>query len=78
MVKAKATLLLALLLLLPALGAEHSEEESFLPFLFVTFAITWIAFFVYAFFINRKQADLDREIEMLRAMQEEDNDSNTP
>ena len=72
MAKAKATLLAALLLLLPALGAEHTEGESFLPFLFVTFAITWIAFFVYAFFINRKQADLNQEIETLRAMQEED------
>ena len=77
MAKAKATLLSALLLLLPALGAEHTEEENFLPFLFATFAITWIAFFVYAFFINRKQADLNQEIETLRAMQEEDN-ADTP
>ena len=77
MVKAKATLLLALLLLLPALGAEQAEGESFLPFLFVAFAITWIAFFVYAFFINRKQADLQREIEMLRALQD-DEDTDTP
>ena len=77
MAKANATLLAALLLLLPALGAEHTEEENFLPFLFVAFAITWIAFFVYAFFINRKQADLNREIEMLRALQEEDN-ADTP
>ena len=60
---------MALLLLLPALGAQQAEGESFLPFLFVAFAITWIAFFVYAFFINRKQADLQREIEMLRALQ---------
>ena len=76
MVKAKATLILALLLLLPALGAKQAEGESFLPFLFVAFAITWIAFFVYAFFINRKQADLQREIEMLRALQ--DDDAETP
>ena len=75
MAKANATLLAALLLLLPALGAEHTEGESFLPFLFVAFAITWIAFFVYAFFINRKQADLNREIETLRALQDDDADT---
>ena len=75
MAKANATLLAALLLLLPALGAEHSEEENFLPFLFVTFAITWIAFFVYAFFINRKQADLNQEIELLRALHDKDEDT---
>ena len=75
MVKAKATLLAALLLLLSALGAEHAEGENFLPFLFVAFAITWIAFFVYAFFINRKQADLNREIETLRALQDDDADT---
>ncbi len=76
MAKAKATLLAAILLLLPALGAEQAEGETFLPFLFVAFAITWIAFFVYAFFLSRKQADLNREIETLRALQDDD-DTNT-
>lgn len=72
MVKRNALLLAALLLMLPALGAEG---EDFLPFLFAAFAVTWVAFFVYAFFITRKQADLKQEIEVLRAMQEKDEEA---
>lgn len=72
MAKRNALLAAALLLMLPALGAEG---EDFLPFLFVAFAITWVAFFAYAFFITRKQADLKQEIETLRAMQGEDDES---
>ena len=54
-------------LLVPAmLGANHTEGEEFLPFLFAVFAVTWVAFFVYAFFMTRKQADLKREIDALR------------
>jgi len=48
------------------LGANHTEGEEFLPFLFAVFAVTWVAFFVYAFFMTRKQADLKREIDALR------------
>lgn len=72
MAKHKATLIAALLLALPALGAEG---EDFLPFLFAAFAVTWVAFFAYAFFITRKQADLKQEIETLRTMQGEDDDA---
>lgn len=72
MAKRNATLLAVLLLMLPALGAEG---EDFLPFLFAAFAVTWVAFFVYAFFISRKQADLRQEIEVLRAMQDKDEEA---
>ena len=61
-----AAMLVALLLLVPALlGSSHTEGEDFLPFLFAVFAVTWAAFFAYAFFMSRKQADLKREIEFL-------------
>ena len=54
-------------MLVPAmLGANHTEGEEFLPFLFAVFAVTWVAFFIYAFFMTRKQADLKREIDALR------------
>ena len=72
MAKRNATLLAVLLLMLPALGAEG---EDFLPFLFAAFAVTWVAFFVYAFFITRKQADLKQELDTLRAMQDKDEEA---
>ncbi|MQG76873.1 MAG: CcmD family protein [SAR202 cluster bacterium] len=64
----RLTLLVGLVtLLVPAmLGANHTEGEEFLPFLFAVFVVTWVAFFVYAFFMTRKQADLKREIDALR------------
>ena len=38
-----------------------------LPFLFAAFAVTWIAFFAYAFFVSRRQQELRKEIEELRS-----------
>ena len=37
-----------------------------LPFLFFAFAVTWIAFFAYAFFVSRRQQELCKEIAELR------------
>ena len=72
----RKALLIAAILLLPALlGADNAEGEEFLPYLFAAFAVTWIVFFAYAFFIARKQADLKREIDTLQAMRDEDSDS---
>jgi CcmD family protein len=48
------------------LGANHTEGEDYLPFLFTVFAVTWLAFFMYAFFMSRKQSDLKREIDALQ------------
>ena len=75
MAKRSATLVSALFLLPVALGAEHTQGENYLPFLFAAFAVTWVAFFVYAFFISRKQADLKREIDVLRALQDKDDEA---
>jgi len=59
-------LLVILILLTPALlGSNHIEGETYLPYLFAVFAVVWVAFFVYLYFISRKQADLKRDIDAL-------------
>ena len=42
-----------------------------LPFLFAAFAVTWIAFFAYAFFVSRRQQELRGEIAELRSALEQ-------
>ena len=37
-----------------------------LPYLFAAYAVTWVAFFAYVFFVSRRQRELEREIEELR------------
>ena len=37
-----------------------------LPFMFVAYAIVWIAFCIYAFFISRRQQELEQEIMLLQ------------
>ena len=43
-----------------------ADGEEYLPYLFAAFGVTWAAFFAYAFFIARKQADLRRDIDEMR------------
>ena len=60
------TLFAIVILLTPALlGSSHIEAEAYLPYLFTVFAVVWVAFFVYLYFVSRKQADLKREIDAL-------------
>ncbi|MCY4367658.1 MAG: CcmD family protein [Chloroflexi bacterium] len=40
----------------------QSQPPTNLWFLFAAFAVTWVIFFVYAFFISRRRQDLEREI----------------
>ena len=50
---------------------EGKAAEANLPFLFAVYAITWLAFFGYAFYLSRRQAELRQEVEALRqALQE--------
>ena len=37
-----------------------------LPFMFAAYAIVWIAFCIYAFFISRRQQELEQEIMLLQ------------
>ena len=66
MTKRLTTLFAILILLTPSLlGSSHVEGEAYLPYLFAVFAVVWITFFVYLYFISRKQADLKRDIDAL-------------
>ena len=40
--------------------------SSNLPYLFAAFAVSWAVFFVYAFFIMRRQQEMQTEIRELR------------
>ena len=52
---------------------QGRDPEANLPFLFAVFIITWAAFFVYVFYVSRKQREMQREIEALkRALEERD------
>ena len=62
------------------MAAEHSQsgpafDDSPLPFLFAAYTITWAAFFAYAFYINRRQRELRREINDLKRTLEEKGNS---
>ena len=37
-----------------------------LTYLFAAYAVTWVVFFVYVFFVSRHQREMQREIEELR------------
>ena len=45
---------------------QAAIPSSNLPFLFAAFAVSWAAFFAYAFFVTRRQQELQREIRKLR------------
>ncbi len=45
---------------------DGSDPEGYLPYLFAAFALTWVAFFAYLFFLARKERSLRREMEALR------------
>lgn len=47
---------------------EHGDgdPEANLPFLFAVFMITWGAFFVYVFYMSRRQREMQDEIEALK------------
>ena len=37
-----------------------------LPYLYAVYAVTWVAFFMYVFFVSKRQAEMEREIRELR------------
>ena len=78
---------LALVLLAAVAGAlmlgaapaqEGSDPEAYLPYLFAAFALTWLAFFAYLFFISRKERALGREVEALRQAIEDREQNGAP
>ena len=47
-----------------------------LPFLFAAFAVTWLIFFAYAFFVSRRRQEMQREINELHRELERKNSTN--
>ena len=52
---------------MPIALLQATSPAANLPFLFAAFAVTWIAFFAYAFFVSRRQQELRKEIAELRS-----------
>ena len=54
----------------------QSQPPANLTFLFAAFALTWLVFFVYAFFISRRRQELEREVrDMEQSVESEDGPS---
>ena len=50
-----------------------------LPWLFAAYAVTWVVFFLYLFFMARRQNELEAEIRELKdALESRDTPSNAP
>ena len=56
---------------MPVILLQAATPSSNLPFLFAAFAVSWVVFFAYAFFVSRRQQELQREIRELRQAVEE-------
>ena len=46
---------------------EDYDPEANLPYLFAVYIITWGGFFAYVFYTSRRQREMEREIEALKA-----------
>ena len=42
------------------------DPEANLPYLFAVYAVTWVAFFAYLYYLSQRQQSLRREVEELR------------
>ena len=45
---------------------EDTDPEANLPYLFAAYAVTWVGFFVYLYYLSQRQRSLQREVEALR------------
>ena len=45
---------------------QTSLPSSNLPYLFAAFAVSWVVFFLYAFFVSRRHQEMQKEIVALR------------
>lgn len=46
--------------------SSSRDPEANLPYLFAVYAITWVIFFVYLYYLSQRQRNLRREVEELR------------
>jgi CcmD family protein len=51
---------------MPFILLQTELPPANLPFLFAAFAVTWVVFFVYAFFVSRRRQEVQRELSTLR------------
>jgi CcmD family protein len=51
---------------MPITLLETHLPSSNLPYLFAAFAVSWAVFFLYAFFVMRRQQEMRTEIKELR------------
>ncbi len=56
----------------------QSQPPANLAYLFAAFAVSWLAFFVYAFFVSRRRRELEREIRELRQVLENREEDDRP
>ena len=49
-----------------ATTSVSSDPEANLPYLFAVYAITWVVFFAYLYYLSQRQRNLRREVEELR------------
>jgi CcmD family protein len=51
---------------MPVLLLQTQLPSSNLPYLFAAFAVSWAVFFLYVFFMTRRQQEMRNEIRELR------------
>ncbi len=51
---------------MPILLLDSHLPSSNLPYLFAAFAVCWVVFFAYIFFVTRRQQEIRKEITRLR------------
>ena len=51
---------------MPMVLLQSGTASGNMPFLFAAFVVTWAAFFLYAWFLNRRQQETAREMRRLR------------
>ena len=57
---------------------QASVPPSNLPFLFAAFAVTWVAFFAYAFFLSKQRQEMQREVtDMQQALEQAEKPNNS-
>ena len=55
---------------MPITLLQTQLPSSNLPYLFAAFAVSWAVFFLYAFFVTRRQQEMQSEIRELRRVLE--------
>ena len=60
---------------MPIVVLQVQLPSSNLPYLFAAFAVSWAVFFLYAFFVTRRQQEMQIEIRELRRVLERREDS---